>query len=290
MSTSIHPTDSSAPAIAGAEPVTSQELDGLRTRLATARAARGNCPSITDIRQDHLPTIAPREGRDERGEHVVRCPVCQHQLRSWQQSWEGRAALALAWSDVARYHAGVAAKAVWSRLPKRAAGPAPTRAEVAAGLLPETRGADLWSPPPPDLTGTHAPSRGHGPVPATMPPLLVFEVPPPGVVPRALLAAVGERGGAVVTVETLDEVFGDPDFPSVRALVLTRSRALAEWPEAIRKTRERAPNRSVLAIVPAPPFGPSSLAWLRDPGVILAPVKDLDWEPALKRAGWLGRP
>lgn len=289
MSTS-RPTDPGAPARAGAEPVTSATLDGLRTRLSTARAQRGNCPPLTDIRQDRLPTITAREGRDERSEHVIRCPVCQHQLRSWQQSWEGRAALALAWSDVARYHVGVAAKAVLSKLPKRAPGPVPTRAEIESGLLPDTRDAEVWSPPVPERTTTRRGSSGHAAPPTTLPPLLVFEAPPPGVVPRALLAAVGDRGGAIVTVESLDEVFGDPDFPSVRALVLARARALAEWPEVIRRTRERAPNRCVLAVVPAPPFGPASLAWLRDPGVMLAPVKDLDWEPALKRAGWLGRP
>jgi hypothetical protein len=156
--------------------------------------------------------------------------------------------------------------------------------------MPDVRDLEVWSPPPADRAPSRARSSGHSSAPATLPPLLVFEAPPPGVIPRALLAAVGDRGGAIVTVESLEEVYRDPDFPSVRALVLARARALAEWPEAIRKARERAPNRSVLAVVPPPPFGPASLAWLRDPGVILAPVKDSDWEPALKRAGWLGRP
>src|SRR5262249_20324766 len=141
--------------------------------------------------------------------------------------------------------------------------------------------------PPPARTRKRA--RAHASAPGTLPPLLVFEAPPPGVVPRALLAAIGERDGAVVTVESLDEVFGDPDFASVRALVLGRARPMGEWPEAIRRARERAPGRAVLAVVPVPAFGRAALAWLRDPAVLDAPVRDADWEPALKRAGWIGK-
>src|SRR6185369_2000082 len=78
---------------ADSTPVTSSSLESLRARLATAREQRGNCPPLADIRGDHLPTIVPREGKEERGAHVERCAVCQHQLRSWLQSWEGRATL-----------------------------------------------------------------------------------------------------------------------------------------------------------------------------------------------------
>jgi hypothetical protein len=268
--------------------ITSASLEGLRTRLAAARAKRGNCPPIAEIRNDHLPTILPREGVVERADHVVRCAVCQHQLQSWKHSWEGRAALALAWSEVARHHASVTMKSILSKMPKRSAAPEPVRIEVAADIAPPSPapGHEVWSPPP--APRVHTPSRIRGrSVPETLPPLLVFEAPPPGIVPRALLAAVGERGAAVVTVEDLEEVYRDRDFASVRAVVLTRARALGEWPEAIRRARERAPGRTVMAVVPMPPFGPASLGWLRDPGVVSAPVGEKDWEPALTRAGWI---
>jgi hypothetical protein len=265
--------------------VTNTSLEGLRTRLAAARAQRGNCPPIADIRSDHLPTILPREGRDERAQHLARCAVCLHQLRSWRDSWEGRAALAIAWSEVARHHASETMKTLWSKMPRRSAAPEPLRIEQAAGIAPPAPGHEVWSPPP--ASRVRVPSRVRRAVPETLPPLLVFEAPPPGVVPRALLAAVGDRGGAVVTVEDLEEVYRDRDFSSVRAVVLTRARALGEWPEAIRRTRERAPGRTVMAVVPMPPFGPASLGWLRDPGVVGAPVGEKDWEPALTRAGWI---
>ena len=270
--------------------VTASSLEGLRTRLAKARALRGNCPPIGETRNDHLPTIALREGREERAQHVARCAVCQHQLRSWLDSWEGRAALAVAWGEVARHHATVTMKTWWDKLPKRTTAPRPARVEVQAGIAPPAPGLEVWSPPP--AARTRSPERTRAKkhaVSETLPPLLVFEAPPPGVVPRALLAAVGERGGAVVTVEHLDEVYRDRDFASVRALVLTRARALAEWPEAIRQAREKAPGRTVMAVVPMPPFGPASLGWLRDSGVVGAPVQDADWEPALERAGWAAK-
>lgn len=266
--------------------VSSSSLEGLRTRLAAARARRGNCPPIAEIRNDHLPTITPREGKGERAEHVARCAVCQHQLRSWWESWEGRAALAIAWSDVARYHTSVTIKTLWSKIPRRPTTRHPARVEMAASLAPPAPGLEVWSPPAAPRVRAREKKKSRA-VPDTLPPLLVFEAPPPGVVPRSLLAAVSERGGAVVTVETLDEVFGDRDFASVRALVLTRARALAEWPEAIRRARERAPGRTVMAVVPMPPYGPASLGWLRDRGVIGAPVQEKDWEPALERAGWV---
>jgi len=264
--------------------VTGSSLENLRMRLASARAQRGNCPPIAEIRSDHLPTILPREGKDERAQHVERCPVCHHQLVAWQRSWEGRATLALAWSGVARHHTEVGLRALWARLPRRSAEPRPARLEIAAGMTPPAPHQEVWSPPPVKLE--RVPRRVKQAAPETLPEILVFEVPPPGIVPRALLAAVGERGGAVVTVESLEEVFGDRDFASVRALVLTRARPLGEWPEAIRSARQRAPGRVVLAVVPMPPFGPASLGWLRDPAVVGAPVQDKDWEPALVRAGW----
>jgi hypothetical protein len=268
--------------------VTSSSLEVLRTRLATARAQRGNCPPIAEIRNDHLPTIEPRQGREDRAHHVERCPVCQHQLRSWMTSWEGRAALTIAWSEVVRLHTTVAMKAIWARIPRRPAGPHPAPVEIAAGMAPPAPGLEVWAPPAAPRTRPRPPARPrHHAATDTLPPLLVFEAPPPGVVPRALLAAIGERGGAVVTVESLEEVYRDRDFASVRALVLTRARALAEWPEAIRRARERAPGRVVLAVVPIPSFGPASLGWLRDSAVVGAPVRDPDWEPALSRAGWL---
>jgi hypothetical protein len=267
--------------------VTSTSLDGLRSRLAAARAQRGNCPPLAEIRNDHLPTIVSRDGKGERAEHVARCAVCQHQLRSWMDSWEGRAALAIAWGEVARHHASVTMKTVWSKMPRRAVAPHPAPIEIAAGMAPPAAGLEVWSPPP--VSRARAAKPKHKAVPETLPPLLVFEAPPPGVVPRALLSAVGERGGAVVTVENLEEVFRDRDFASVRAVVLTRARALAEWPEAIRRTRERAPGRTVMAVVPMPPFGPASLGWLRDSAVIGAPVQEKDWEPALDRAGWVAK-
>jgi len=269
---------------ADSSPVTSSSLEDLRTRLATARLQRGLCPPLADIRGDHLPTIVPREGVDERGRHVERCAVCQHQLRSWLESWEGRTALALAWSHVASHHTRVRLRSWWSKLPKRATGPHPVPVEIEAGLAPAGPAIEAWTPPAPPRE--HRGWRPRAKIAEALPPLLVFEAPPPGVVPRALLAAMGERGGAVVTVESLDEVFGDRDFASVRALVLGRARPMGEWPQAIRRAREQAPGRAVLAVVPVPSFGRMSLGWLRDPAVLEAPVQDHDWEPALERAGW----
>lgn len=273
------------PATADSSPVTSTSLEGLRTRLASARAQRGACPPLMEIQTDHLPTILPREGKDGREHHLERCAVCQHQLRAWKESWEGRAALALAWSGVASHHARVRMRALWSKIPRRTPGPRPAPIEIEAGIAPSAPDIEAWSPPPP--ARTRKPWRSRPAVAGTLPPLLVFEAPPPGVVPRALLAAIGERGGAVVTVESLEEVYADPDFASVRAVVLGRARPMSEWPQVIRAVRERAPGRAVLAVVPVPSFGRSALAWLRDPAVVEAPVQDPDWEPALERAGWM---
>ena len=49
------------PATADSSPVSSASLEGLRTRLASARAQRGSCPPLTEIRSDHVPAIQPRE-------------------------------------------------------------------------------------------------------------------------------------------------------------------------------------------------------------------------------------
>jgi hypothetical protein len=106
-------------------------------------------------------------------------------------------------------------------------------------------------------------------------------------VPDALLAAVGARGGAVVAVDSVEEIFDDPDFGEVRAIVLARSRPLAEWPTALASVRERAPGRLLLAIIPAPRFGPAAQSWAQDPAILLPPVSEKDWGPALHRGGWL---
>jgi hypothetical protein len=161
----------------------------------------------------------------------------------------------------------------------------------------EPASSDYWaSSPPVELP---APARGRSPRGTgrprktspfhheTLPPILVFEAPPPGVTPRALIDATVARGGAVVSVESVEEIFGDADFGSVRAIVLTRARPLAEWPMAIQRVRQRAPGRVVLAVVPVPRFGPSAVTWARDPAILLPPVSEKDWNPALHRAGWL---
>lgn len=135
--------------------------------------------------------------------------------------------------------------------------------------------------------GSHLPRFARHPKAAALPALLVFEAPPPGVVPDALLAAVGVRGGAVVAVDSVEEIFDDADFAEVRAIVLTRSRPLAEWPTVLASVRERAPGRLLLAIVPAPRFGPAAVSWAHDPAILLPPVSEKDWGPALHRGGWL---
>jgi hypothetical protein len=51
--------------------------------------------------------------------------------------------------------------------------------------------------------------------------------------------------------------------------------------------RERAPGRLLLAIVSAPRFGPAAVSWAHDPAILLPPVSEKDWGPALHRGGWL---
>jgi hypothetical protein len=314
-------------------------LEGLRARLVVSRSQRGNCPDLIELQQDCLPSIEPRQGREERVRHFERCGVCNDQIHTWKNSWEGRAAFALALSRVVAHHISVrATKAtgLFSRrkpverpreiraprtmatetpVPPRAAAltPAPPR----AATLPPPKAVALASAPPiaepsrvpvpvqanrssvleqprveikkpPAPVAPSKPKKPSAPL-ETLPPLLVLEAPPPGVVPKALLLAVAERGGAVVTLPNVEEVFGDPDFASVRALILARSRPLADWPGAIQRARDRAPGRLVLAVVPVPRFGPAAVTWGRDSSVLLPPVSEKDWGPALERGGWTAR-
>jgi hypothetical protein len=331
-------------------PVTSGSIDGLRTRLVTARAQRGACPPFAELQRDLLPSRSPRDGREERLVHLARCSICAHRVRSWKGSWEGRAALlaaaARAGSGTLALGTGSVLAEVTKHLPKRrgkksklpplppelqvvadapavapparpgpaaapparpgpAAAPPPRSAKPArdprprAGTPPPAASTEYWADPSGavEAPAEQAPARPTRPFrpakparsakPATLPPILVFEAPPPGVVPGALLEAVTARGGAVVTVDSVEEIFGDPDFRSVRAIVLARSRPLAEWPTALASVRLRAPGRALLAIVSAPRFGPAAVTWAHDSAILVPPVSEKDWGPALHRAGWL---
>lgn len=314
MSDDLTSSQDSEPAPRGKvedRPVTAAGQESLRTRLVGARAKRGLCPPLLELQLDALPTSEARPGKEERERHLARCAVCSYHLHTWKNSWEGRTALALALGRVggralsrtlrglgsAAARARPAPKADHREKPpkKPASRPASPPRTVEAREFPSPSGTAPprveaeWPGESPSFA-LELPPPVTAPNHLEIPELLVFETPPPGLVPAALLAAVAQRGGAVVTVQGLDEVFDDPDFDSVRAIILARSRPLGEWPAAIQYTRERSPGRTVLAIVPAPRFGPTGLAWVSDPGILVPPVADGDWSPALHRAGWLARP
>ena len=300
-------------------------LEGLRARLNRSRAERGTCPDLIELQQDFLPTLEEREGRDERARHFERCAVCHHQIHTWKNSLEGRAAYALALSQVIGHHLSTALRRASASIPRAKRPvttrtvtplpppsldlPSPTREApnvVAMPIAPRPIPAPRPAVPPPSAPPVYAsaaieePRVELEPIPArapsvkpkkraakeAMPPLLVLEAPPPGVVPKSLLLAVGERGGAVVTVPNVDEVLRDPDFGAVRVLVLSRSRPLAEWPNTIQRVRDQAPGRLVLAVVPVPRFGPAAVSWGHDPSILIPPVAEKDWGPALERGGW----
>ncbi len=333
-------------------PVTSQSIDGLRARLTSARAQRGACPPFAELQKDLLPSRAARPGREERLSHLERCSVCSHRTRSWQTSWEGRAAYLAAAARAGGGHlaggTGSALSEVAKRVPRRrpkksklpplppelqvlepsvpapraaepppparrAAEPQPPAPRAAEPPPPAPRAAQRPAPRPPARPATARPQASteywadpataaepqparssprlprfaKQSKPAALPPLLVFEAPPPGVVPAALLDTITARGGAVVAVDSVEEIFRDPDFRSVRGIVLARARPLAEWPTVLASMRLRAPGRALLAIVSAPRFGPAAVSWAHDPAILIPPVSEKHWDPALHRAGWL---
>lgn len=140
--------------------------------------------------------------------------------------------------------------------------------------------------PPRPRPGPRAPRFSMHVSAETLPPVLVFEAARADKVPEALLQAVAARGGAVATVESVEEVINDPDFDSVRAIVLTRSRPLGEWATVLRDVRDCAPGRAVLAVVPVPRLWPVAPRWVKDPLVLRPPVGEKDWGLALERGGW----
>ena len=313
-------------------PVTSQSIDGLRARLTSARAQRGACPPFAELQKDLLPSRAARPGREERLSHLERCSVCSHRTRSWQTSWEGRAAYLAAAARAGGGHlaggTGSALSEVAKRVPRRRPKksklpPLPPELQLVEPSVPAPRAAEppppapraaqrpaprpparpatarpqasteYWADPAtaaepqPARSSPRLPRFAKQSKPAALPPLLVFEAPPPGVVPAALLDTITARGGAVVAVDSVEEIFRDPDFRSVRGIVLARARPLAEWPTVLASMRLRAPGRALLAIVSAPRFGPAAVSWAHDPAILIPPVSEKHWNPALHRAGWL---
>jgi hypothetical protein len=289
------------------EPSSAPSIDSLRARLIRARAARGACPPLFELQLDGLPADEPRPGRDERAQHLDRCDVCQENLLAWRASWEGRAAQLLAWAKIGGRRLGEATERAArgaSKMP-RSHRPRPAIVEPPAVSDPSPPPIPTYRPPAPNIAASApAPAPSLLPMPSSpspsrarrsrvqrasnepLPSLIVLEAPLAGVIPAALVHAAVERGAAVVTVESAEEAIRDPDFGSVRAIVLTRSRPLAEWEKALASVRARAPGRIVMAIVAAPRLGPAAVTWRRDPGILNPPVGDGDWAAALVRMGW----
>lgn len=280
-------------------------LERLRAHLIRAREERGPCPPLIELQLDLLPGEEELPGKQERTDHLARCMLCIEDLQVWKASWQGRAAFAL---RHARIHGGAVARAIralWHRDPKppRAHVEPKSRSGGRAKLAlveqepkPSPRRNDVHPPvvalsPPPE-PATQAPARGASAAkerrqrsqPDEDLGLILFEAALPGNAPLALVRAAAERGGGVVPVQSLEETYRDPDFRLVRTIVLTRSRAVGDWPAAIQEVQDRAPGVAVLAVVPAPRF--ARLNWMRDPGVLTPPVDDGEWARALEHAGW----
>ena len=101
-----------------------------------------------------------------------------------------------------------------------------------------------------------------------------------------LAEIVERRGGALVVVDSVEEVFRDRDFDSVHTIVLAKPRPMADWPEAYATAKKRAGDRDVFAVVALPPTGAVTQALSRDRFVMAPPVTPDVWMRALEDHGW----
>lgn len=278
-------------------------LHTLRERLIDSRAERGPCPQFDDLKQDFLPRIAKLEGRKTRAHHLELCLVCQSKLRRWRSSWSGKADWSMAATAVtahrirlggisglrwagrllvhvsARTTNGVRHAAAERRRSRQAAKVKVTPQENGSGRLPPTPGNRGFRP-----KGEQKKTKRRRP--GKLPALVVLEGSP-GLPPAGTLAeAVEARGGALVIVDSIEEIFADRDFRSVHTIVLTRQRPFAELPSVYETIRGRAPGRAVFAVVTIPPNGSIARDLAADSFVIPSPLTVESWVSALASAGW----
>jgi hypothetical protein len=254
-----------------------------------------------------LPRVRELPGREIRANHLELCLVCQTRVRKWRHKWTGKTDWGLAATGVATYHLrvkggtglrrvgrmfGDASSWTVSRARQAAeqrrqrAEQRRTRKAAEVTVRPEQESdAPLTQAPKKEAVAQkkrEKKTRGR----EKLPPLVVLEKMP-GMPPAEVLAdEVEARGGALVIVDSVHEVFSDRDFPSVHTIVLARPHPFGELPMVYETIRRQAPGRALFAIVAIPSTGPMARDLEEDNFVIASPLTVQSWSSALETAGW----
>lgn len=256
----------------------------LRARLRSAREERGGCPPWDELKADHVPGGAGRPGREERAAHAAICPYCSEHIREWRLSFDYDAdRLAAVERGVAR---GIAQGAkgllrtLGRAMPGRSEGAAPkpprapkppkagppralsareereqmARDAQAQAQAQQAQGpADAPVPEAPQPTYIAHDSRQEvareaAPASGPLARVLVVEMIDGRNPPSAVFLCAQVLDAEVATVDSIDELKGDPDLALVCGVILGGSRAPASWPDAVRHARAIVPRRPVVLL------------------------------------------
>ena len=240
------------------------DLLALRDRLRQARVERGACPPWEDLKADHLPGGASREGREARQAHVALCPYCGEHVKEWRNSLDydsdrlGAIEKGVA-QGIVKGVQGLFGRALHKEprehleTPPAPAETPPAQRVYEPPLQRETEGR------PPAAPASPAPGvRMYTPPPEPPPAptrtaeevarLLVVEMADGRTPPPSIYLCAQVLDAEVAQVDSIDELKGDPDLGLVCGVVLGGLRKSDTWTNAVKHAKSIVPRRPVVLL------------------------------------------